>query len=136
MTDRQRRLLGLALAALAAAVVWWLGADGGSDRAPTGSGADPVSGLPWVEVADLPAEAADTLADIDAGGPYAYPGRDDETFGNFEGLLPDHDRGYYREYTVDTPGSRDRGARRIVTGSGGEFYWTSDHYQSFLRIRR
>jgi ribonuclease T1 len=57
-------------------------------------------------------------------------------FGNLEGLLPDHQRGYYHEYTVVTPGSKDRGARRIITGSADEFYWTEDHYSSFERISR
>lgn len=94
-----------------------------------------MSGLPWVDLADLPPEAADTVGLIDAGGPYPYD-EDDGTFGNFEGILPDRPRGYYREYTVETPGSNDRGARRIVAGSEGELYWTADHYQSFERIMR
>ena len=54
----------------------------------------------------------------------------------YEGILPDHQRGYYREYTVVTPGLSHRGAKRIVTGDGGEFYYTANHYQSFERIRR
>ena len=97
---------------------------------------DPDSGLPWVAESDLAPEALETLKDIDNGGPYDYPGKDDTTFTNAEGLLPDHESGYYREYTVETPGSPDRGARRIVTGDGGEFYYTDDHYQSFRRIAR
>lgn len=96
---------------------------------------DPASGLVWVDLAALPPEAADTVDLIDAGGPYPYE-EDDGTFGNFEGILPDEPRGYYREYTVETPGSNDRGARRIVAGSEGELYWTADHYQSFERIKR
>ncbi|MCA9982332.1 MAG: ribonuclease, partial [Anaerolineales bacterium] len=60
--------------------------------------------------------------------------KDGSTFQNREGLLPSQPRGYYREYTVETPGSRDRGARRIVAGEGGEFYYTADHYASFARI--
>jgi ribonuclease T1 len=110
---------------------------------PTGPGAtapgddvDPSSGLPWVDVADLPAEARTTLERIDAGGPFPYPGKDGSTFHNLERLLPAEPRGYYAEYTVPTPGSRDRGARRIITGEGGEFYWTADHYAHFERIRR
>lgn len=102
----------------------------------TESGTDPESGLPYVAEADLPPEASDTLALIDAGGPFPYPDRDGATFGNFEGLLPAHERGYYAEYTVPTPGSRNRGARRIVVGDGGEEYWTDDHYASFARIVR
>ncbi|MDH2416723.1 ribonuclease domain-containing protein [Nocardioides sp. CER19] len=97
---------------------------------------DPESGLPWVGVADLPPQARQTLELIDAGGPFPYPGKDGSTFGNLEGLLPKEPRGYYAEYTVPTPGSRDRGARRIITGEGGEYYWTADHYQQFERIRR
>jgi ribonuclease T1 len=96
---------------------------------------DPESGLPWVLEAELPVEGQATLALIDQGGPFPYD-RDGSTFGNFEGLLPDHPRGYYREYTVITPGSTDRGARRIITGDGGEYYWTEDHYASFERIAR
>jgi ribonuclease T1 len=97
---------------------------------------DPVSGLPWVLEEELPVEGQGTLALIDQGGPFPFPGKDGSTFGNLEGLLPDHERGYYAEYTVITPGSADRGARRIVTGDGGEYYWTEDHYESFERISR
>ena len=97
---------------------------------------DPESGLPWIDEADLTPEGRETLALIDAGGPFPYPDRDGSTFGNFEGLLPDRPRGYYAEYTVPTPGEDDRGARRIIVGDGGEYYWTVDHYESFERIRR
>jgi ribonuclease T1 len=99
-------------------------------------GTDPESGLAWVDAGDLPLEARDTLELIDAGGPFPYPGKDGSTFGNLEGLLPKQPRGYYAEYTVPTPGSRDRGARRIISGDGGEYYWTADHYSHFERIRR
>jgi ribonuclease T1 len=97
---------------------------------------DPQSGLPWVLEDELPVEGQATLALIDQGGPLPYPDRDGSTFGNFEALLPDHPSGYYAEYTVITPGSADRGARRIITGDGGEYYWTEDHYASFERIAR
>lgn len=97
---------------------------------------DPVSGLPWIREEELPSEGRATLALIDQGGPFPFPDKDGSTFGNFEGLLPDHPRGYYHEYTVVTPGSQDRGARRIITGDAGEFYWTEDHYRSFERISR
>ena len=86
-----------------------------------------------VPAAKLPPEAHETLARIKAGGPYPYP-QDGRTFRNREKLLPERGRGYYREYTVKTPGARDRGARRIVVGRGGEFYYTEDHYRSFRRI--
>lgn len=82
----------------------------------------------------LPPEARQTLALIKAGGPFPYK-QDGRVFGNREGLLPKRHRGYYREYTVRTPGARDRGARRIVAGQGGEYYYTDDHYRSFRRIR-
>ena len=96
---------------------------------------DLSSGLPYVAVGDLPPEAADTLRLIDDGGPFPYD-QDGSTFHNFEGLLPGHEDGYYREYTVETPGSEDRGARRIIGGAEGELYWTEDHYESFEVIRR
>lgn len=102
---------------------------------PPTSGTDPESGLPVVVVADLPPEARATIALIDQGGPFPYP-QDGDTFRNDERLLPDRSLGYYREYTVETPGSEDRGARRIVAGSAGELYWTDDHYNSFSRITR
>src|SRR5262249_20691711 len=72
-----------------------------------------------VRLKELPAEARDTLALIKQNGPFPYA-RDGVVFGNREALLPKKQRGYYREYTVKTPGARDRGARRIVAGRGGE----------------
>lgn len=107
--------------------------DGGSG-VQTGE-IDSMSGLPWIVQDELPPEGQATLLLIDQGGPFPYD-KDGSTFGNFEGLLPDHQRGYYAEYTVITPGSSDRGARRIITGDGGEYYWTADHYESFSRISR
>lgn len=89
-----------------------------------------------VRVGDLPPEARETLALIRKGGPYPYR-QDGTRFGNRERLLPLQAPDYYREYTVKTPGSRDRGARRIVAGGSppGEFFYTDDHYRSFRRIR-
>lgn len=87
-----------------------------------------------IAVADLPDQARATLRAIKQGGPFAYD-RDGVVFGNFERALPKQARGYYREYTVKTPGVRSRGARRIISGSGGEYYYTDDHYQTFKRIR-
>ncbi len=95
-----------------------------------------------VPAASLPQEARDTLALIRKGGPFPYR-KDGAVFGNFEGRLPARPRGHYREYTVPTPGARDRGARRIVAGSGntgdprtsGEYYYSDDHYRSFRKIR-
>jgi len=87
-----------------------------------------------ISVAELPAEARAALALIKAGGPFPHR-QDGSTFGNREKLLPQREHGYYREYTVSTPGARDRAARRIVAGGGGEFYFSADHYRTFKRIR-
>lgn len=87
-----------------------------------------------VAAADLPREARDTLALIAAGGPFPYA-KDGTVFQNREGRLPTQRRGYYKEYTVKTPGARNRGARRIVAGAGGEMWYTEDHYETFRRIR-
>jgi ribonuclease T1 len=83
----------------------------------------------------LPAEAVATLRTIERGGPYPYR-QDDGVFQNRERRLPSKPRGYYREFTVETPGSRDRGARRIVAGGQPptEFFYTDDHYRSFRRF--
>jgi ribonuclease T1 len=84
--------------------------------------------------AALPREARETIALIRKGGPFPYA-KDGVVFGNREARLPRQKRGYYHEYTVRTPGERTRGARRIVAGAGGEFYYSPDHYNSFLRVR-
>ena len=94
--------------------------------------------LPALARADLPKEARTVLAAIRAGGPFRYD-RDGVVFGNFEKLLPARARGYYHEYTVPTPGTTSRGARRIVCGGArtapDACYYSDDHYQSFRRIR-
>ena len=99
---------------------------------------DPHSGLRYIRASDLPREAPAVLRLIAQGGPFRYE-RDGVTFGNREGMLPRQPRGTYREYTVPTPGSRDRGARRIVCAgasrSTDECYYTADHYASFRRIQ-
>ena len=101
---------------------------------PVGSGGlDPDSDLPLVSLSALPPEATEVMGLVGAGGPFPYP-QDGAVFENREGLLPDADVGYYREYTVPTPGSPDRGARRIIIANQGEAYWTDDHYASFWRI--
>lgn len=86
-----------------------------------------------IAIADLPREARETLQLIERGGPFPYR-RDGVVFGNRERRLPAKPRGYYREYTVPTPGARDRGARRIVAGAAAERYYTEDHYRTFRRI--
>ena len=107
-------------------------------RATTATSAgrtDPESGLRWVDLGALPSQAQDTVRLIERGGPYPYS-KDGAVFGNRERLLPDHARGYYREYTVPTPGASTRGARRIVTGDDDrQFFYTDDHYRTFRRVR-
>ena len=109
---------------------------------PTATGAATIvpaiaraSDLPTVAYADLPPEAHDTIALIDADGPFPFS-RDGVTFQNRERILPLKSEGYYREYTVITPGASNRGARRIVAGDAGEMYYTDDHYDSFREIMR
>lgn len=96
-------------------------------------------GLEDIDFAKLPREAQHTIKLIQRGGPFPYA-KDGRVFGNFERVLPQKRRGYYHEFTVKTPGSRDRGARRIVTGgqlpSPDEYYYTDDHYTTFKRIRQ
>jgi ribonuclease T1 len=108
-----------------------------SSRAPSAtaevSAVPNASALATIRESQLPAEGRRTLALIRRGGPYPYE-RDGVTFGNFERILPRKSGGYYREYTVPTPGESDRGARRIVAGKAGEKYYTADHYESFTFI--
>ena len=97
-----------------------------------------------VRLSELPPEARETLQLIQRGGPFPYPHKDGNTFGNFEKRLPKQQKGYYREYTVPTQGLNNRGPRRIVAGIGrngdvrtsGEYYYTNDHYRSFYRIKQ
>jgi ribonuclease T1 len=104
-------------------------------RAPTDSPAagDSVT----IRVAELPRQGKETYERIRAGGPFPFD-KDGTVFGNRERLLPREKRGYYLEYTVATPGSRDRGARRIVCGGPPRVphacWYTSDHYASFRKI--
>lgn len=114
----------LASAALAAVLAF---------AAPAGAQRGPAREVAVVAVAELPPEARQTLALIRSGGPFPYA-KDGVVFGNREGRLPAQRRGYYREYTVKTPGERTRGARRIVAGGSGERFYTDDHYNSFRRI--
>ena len=83
------------------------------------------------------AQIDQTLALIQKGGPFPYPDKDGTTFYNREGQLPAQSQGYYREYTVPTPGVSDRGARRIVTGGHPPtiYYLTVDHYNSFRQLQ-
>ncbi|MBB5955482.1 guanyl-specific ribonuclease Sa [Saccharothrix tamanrassetensis] len=88
-----------------------------------------------VALSGLPAQATDTVRLIQRGGPYPYP-QDNQTFQNRERILPACATGYYKEYTVKTPGSSTRGARRIVTGNATPklYFYTADHYASFVLV--
>jgi ribonuclease T1 len=140
---RVRSAVVTAVVALLAVATYLIQSSGSSDPSadppppsvgtPSASASSTSSGLPYVERASLPAEARATLRLLEAGGPFPYD-EDGSTFQNREGLLPPEPRGYYAEYTVETPGEGDRGPRRIVAGDGGELYWTADHYASFARI--
>ena len=109
------------------------GGAGATDPSRTSTPRD-TSGLPVLRASELPAQARETLALIAAGGPFPYS-RDGVVFQNRERILPRRASGWYREYTVPTPGEDDRGARRIVTGRDGLRYWTDDHYDSFSVIQ-
>ena len=101
---------------------------GAGELSPSGKDAIGI-----IAIANLPIEARDTLRAIKQGGPFAYP-RDGVAFKNYERILPIQARGYYREYTVKTPGVRNRGVRRIISGKLNEYYYTADHYKTFKRI--
>jgi ribonuclease T1 len=102
---------------------------------PTATAAGKGATMPTIAFAQLPPEAQATVRLIDRGGPFPYR-QDGTVFGNREGLLPPEPDGYYHEYTVDTPGSADRGARRIIRGRDGKLYYTDDHYASFKKVVR
>ncbi len=128
----------LSVVALVAACGWAssVSSSSGSAGVSQQSGLAPASAttdLPTVAVDKLPAEAVTTLTLIAHGGPYPYS-RDGVTFQNRERQLPKHPDGWYHEYTVVTPGSSDRGARRIITGKDGGRFYTDDHYASFREV--
>ncbi|MBF6055858.1 ribonuclease [Streptomyces eurocidicus] len=132
---RSRRLVrGTALAgALVSALLLGGPALAATPPAPAAVAAAPaaVKTVGDICYSDLPSQAHDTIRLIDAGGPFPYP-KDGTVFTNREGVLPKQTSGYYHEYTVTTPGSPDRGARRIVTGKQThEDYYTGDHYETF-----
>jgi ribonuclease T1 len=137
MTSAMRQLSRLLLLLLLA-----LGATACAREEPVQPSRSASARIGEVALDALPPQARQTLALIRQGGPFPYR-KDGTGFGNRERLLPRQPRGYYTEYTVPTPGSHDRGARRIIAGKGatgdpatsGEYYYTEDHYQSFRRIR-
>lgn len=121
----------------------WLG---GGTPTPPPAGTAATSAAPDLAAASVPADAlarfgieergaiAAALALIADGGPFLHK-KDGSVFQNREGRLPRYAAGYYHEYTVETPNSADRGARRIVTGTGGEIYYTADHYDNFVQLK-
>ena len=148
----RRRSLGVVAAALAAVLLAGCGSSTSSagaaplaagspaavapSNAPTGEALAPptaTTALTVVQLSALPSEAVATLQLIKDGGPYPYP-NDGIMFQNREKRLPKQPAGFYQEYTVPTPGSSDRGARRIVAGSDGSRFWTQDHYASFREV--
>jgi len=102
---------------------------------PTATPIRSQSGLPFILYDELPPEAKETIRLIDNNGPFPFR-QDDSTFQNREGILPSKPRDWYREFTVITPGSPDRGARRIVEGEDGLLFYTDDHYDSFREVIR
>ncbi|MFF4405302.1 ribonuclease domain-containing protein [Streptomyces sp. NPDC001262] len=100
---------------------------------PSGGTPSWAKGMKTVTEDKLPPEARRTLELIKKGGPFPYD-RDGIVFGNYENQLPKQTRGYYHEYTVPTPGAGNRGARRIITGSHDERYYTDDHYKTFEAV--
>ncbi|MER5179366.1 ribonuclease [Streptomyces sp. NPDC002896] len=126
----------LSVTALAAALLIGGPATVSATAAPAPSTASVSAGFSAAAVgdicySDLPSQAYDTLELIEQGGPFPYS-QDGSVFQNREGILPSQTTGYYHEYTVITPGSSTRGARRIVTGEEyQEDYYTADHYASF-----
>lgn len=151
MTPLTKRFLGLIALCVVVALFGWAQSGGGPSGGVSSSDSTPrvtataqassstAPGMPslddfTVSIGELPVEAQAVIGLIESGGPFEYS-QDGSVFGNREKLLPLRERGYYREYTVPTPGSDDRGARRIVLGGDGELYYTADHYQSFRLVR-
>ncbi len=145
MTRRQHPLIWVAALLAIAIGTYWQQRDRTGNPAPSPKVESPsqaretekpapsqkIDGV--VRDADERAELQKTLDLIARGGPFPYR-NDGGVFSNRERQLPQQERGYYREYTVVTPGAEDRGARRVVRGNGGETYYTRDHYRTFARI--
>ena len=135
-----------ALVAVVAVVVilggWALLRTNASDSSSPPSSATasaPVAGVSTCSLTTLPREAANTVRVIHEGGPFPFPRNDGVVFGNREGHLPDQAKGYYHEYTVITPGAKNRSTRRIITGGAPltnppQYFYTADHYDSFCLV--
>ncbi|MDO9401562.1 MAG: ribonuclease domain-containing protein [Polaromonas sp.] len=123
---------------LALAVLLTALSAGFSPDAVQAKGVASEAGISTVAIAELPVQGRNMVKLIYRGGPFKYD-KDGSVFGNRERILPARIRSYYREYTVQTPGERSRGARRIVCGgfvatTPDACYYTEDHYASFRRI--
>lgn len=131
----RRRISAALVGLLVLALGGWLIRDVLADEGP-GAGTLPgaESGLQVAPLSGLPPEVGRAWKLIEAGGPFPHPRTDGTTFGNRESSLPQKPTGYYRAYTVETPGSADRGGRRLVTGAERELYYTPDHYASFVVV--
>jgi guanyl-specific ribonuclease Sa len=132
----RRPLIPILLVLIAATALWQRESGTGAPEPSQPASATAAQEQPPAAVpGDLPAEAVATLALIQQGGPFPYR-KDGSVFGNREGHLPAANRGFYREYTVPTPGATDRGARRIITGGTPPqvWYYTDDHYRTFRSI--
>jgi ribonuclease T1 len=131
MTNITSRALKVLVALLIGVV--GVGVPASADALTAQAACGNTTGFQKVNLSVLPSQAADTVRLIQRGGPYPYR-QDGQVFQNREHILPSCSASYYHEYTVKTPGSSDRGARRIITGSAGEYFYTSDHYASFRLV--
>jgi ribonuclease T1 len=133
--NSRRRVSAALIGLLVLVVGGWLGQRAlahPSDAAPPGAVAS-ASGLPVRPLSQLPPQAMQVWQLIQHGGPFPYR-QDGSAFGNRERRLPPRQSGFYREYTVPTPGEHDRGPRRLITGGTVELYYTGDHYASFVSV--
>ncbi len=129
MRRKANPLAALAVVIAVAVVAWWTGGNQSQKPQTRQTPRNEQQAPPNEEQAQLDA----TLALIDRGGPFPYR-QDGATFQNRERRLPQQPQGYYREYTVPTPGAKNRGARRVVRGRNGETWYTRDHYKTFIRL--
>ncbi|SFW91535.1 ribonuclease domain-containing protein [Amycolatopsis australiensis] len=136
MTNYRSRLVAVLFALLATLFTGVTAAEAVADSPAVAAqnACGNLSGFTHTTLPALPAEATTTYDLIQQGGPFPYPRNDGVVFDNREGVLPACAPGYYHEYTVPTPGSSTRGTRRIVTGSGREYFYTGDHYATFQVI--
>lgn len=139
--DRRRFTL-IALCVLIVVLGGWALVQSSTPSNPTTApapGPKTASGVPTCPLTTLPLEATDTVRVIHSNGPFPFPRNDGVVFGNREGHLPDQAKSYYHEYTVITPGARNRSTRRIITGGAPvtdprEYFYTDDHYDSFCLV--